>query len=542
MSVTAAATTATAGGEHIGFSKVPVNPSFRKAAVNGVAVVPLLSHGKTGDLTDTASARSFQELMTALRRHDRNNNSYIGSNNTSQMGTTTMNTTAANRTTSSGSSTQQQQPSHSSCDDNLVLVVPNSTLTRPGEWRYSETPLKSFHWAHGGQRLLLHDGRPQNSRIARDKLLNASSNDWMDLLPARRTAAVIGVLHLQDCSSRDASATLERALDELHQWTVRYSTPFYEATAHGRVVDRDRPIQRLFVYDSFDDASSSNAGSTCTLDLASTAAAKKMDPSSILAFPPSDEAHEQMMDLHLNVVLADLTVAIFCDLEHKIRGWNEIALSVQPQSTPQSNQSLARSALSRYMTGGIGDGSAAGGTSHDGGGGNAEEPSRSNSKNLGIGQMASLVSPDSKLAKDSPSSAGSLSRGNSFGGSFVSDSSLHSLSSPSVNNNSSSSSKLPQLMTPLDDDYAVTDMNQDPGTSQLAPKDADAIRKRDMGRREKYAADLCLLAGSPLDAYERYLKAAEVCKSGSLDPLWLASALEGCAAAHIAMAEMGGYG
>lgn len=43
-----------------------------------------------------------------------------------------------------------------------------------------------------------------------------------------------------------------------------------------------------------------------------------------------------------------------------------------------------------------------------------------------------------------------------------------------------------------------------------------------------------------MDAYERYSRAAEMCKA-SPDPLWYAAALEGCAAAHIAMAEAGGY-
>jgi hypothetical protein len=88
-------------------------------------------------------------------------------------------------------------------------------------------------------------------------------------------------------------------------------------------------------------------------------------------------------------------------------------------------------------------------------------------------------------------------------------------------------------MTPIDGTWDV---------SSLMPRDADAIRKRDVARREKYAADLMLLAGSPLDAYERYLKAADMCKTGVPDPLWYASALEGCAAAHIAMAEAGGFG
>ena len=61
-----------------------------------------------------------------------------------------------------------------------------------------------------------------------------------------------------------------------------------------------------------------------------------------------------------------------------------------------------------------------------------------------------------------------------------------------------------------------------------------------MARREKLAADFCLIAGSRLDAYERYLKAAHMSKAHP-NPLWYAMSLVGCAAAHSAMAEGGGY-
>lgn len=89
-----------------------------------------------------------------------------------------------------------------------------------------------------------------------------------------------------------------------------------------------------------------------------------------------------------------------------------------------------------------------------------------------------------------------------------------------------------QLLTPMDEDWDF---------SSMSTKDKEMMRKREVGRREKFAADLCLLAGSPMDAYERYLKAAELCKSKNNDLLWYAGAMEGCAAAHIAMAEAGGY-
>ena len=66
----------------------------------------------------------------------------------------------------------------------------------------------------------------------------------------------------------------------------------------------------------------------------------------------------------------------------------------------------------------------------------------------------------------------------------------------------------------------------------------EALKRRDLGRREKRSADLSLLAGSPIDAYER---AAELTRH-SHDPLWYASALEGCACAFVVMADAGGHG
>ena len=546
-------------------SQVPLNPTFRRAAVNTVAVIPLLSHHpETGaPLEDTNSLRSHAHLMDALRRHQ---------------------TCAANSLGSSSddSTSSSLEISSSSRDinisDELLLVVPNSSLTRPGDWRYNETPLKAFHWQHGCQRLLVHDGRPEYSRYARESLNDAK--DWMDLLPHRRTAAVVGVLNMHDCHSL---ADLHRAEEALHQWAVRYSSPpYYEKTSAAAAVDskssnkssiisskskpqvrfeRDYPIQRLFVYDSFDEESQRR------VDL-------NQSRMSILAFPPADEAHTQMMDLHMNIVISDLTVAIFQSLEDKIRDSAEVtakestALQQQQQHSqhqqsqqPQAQLSVqaasnaarratsvtaatavvARSTISRYMSSGSAD--------------NDEQPS--SARTLGIGQLAGLVSPDSKLAKESSmdtsgrtptlpattSNAQSLSISSS-GGSATRGEGAEASAPSSTNASPARVShyiklpKLPFLLTPLD---PSSDILRD-----LPAKDAEAVRRRDVGRREKFLGDLCLLAGSPLDAYERYLKAAEICSKGVgggliVDPLWHASALEGCAAAHIAMAEAGGY-
>jgi hypothetical protein len=431
------------------FSQVPGSPSFRSSAVNTVALVPLLSSDKDGEIATTNSAQSFRDLFDGLRRHAKSENG-----------------------------------------EDLLLVIPNSSLTRPGDWRYNDTPLKAFHWQHGCQRLHLVDGRPQNSRVAHDRLINhAVTRDWIDIIPSRRTAAVIGIVNIHDCKDL---ADLHRAEEELHQWAERFATPPYEVTAHGRSFDRDKPVERLFVFDSFDEECQK-------IDLS-----KSSMGNSILAFPPADEAHSQMMDLHLNVVVNDLAVAIFQALETKIRESEEIS-----NASSQSSQPTERRYLSRII-------SAA--SDKDG-----DEPVQSSNR-LSLSNIAGLVSPDSKLAQDSPTTKSSTF-------SNLTESASKAISSVGTKGGTPSK-PTPQLLTPMDDIW---------DHSELAPRDAEAFRKREVGRREKFVADLSLLAGSPIDAYERYLKAAELCKTGIPDPLWYAAAMEGCAAAHIAMAEAGGY-
>lgn len=417
---------------HFGVSKIPENPSFRDAAVNSVAVVPLLARKE-----NNCSAQSFVDLLVSLKQH-------------------------------------------AFCNEDLLMVVPNTSLTRPGDWRYDETPLKAYHWQHGCQRLQLFDGRPEHNKIAHEKLLGHSRN-WIDILPSRRTAAVIGILNMRDCQSLE---DLKTAKEELQFWAQRYSTPPYEVTVHGSTFERDMPITRLYVFDSFE---------VNNMDL---------NDNTIMAFPPTDEAHAQMMDLHLNVVISDLTVSIFCNLEKKVNESNEATQILEPT---QSNQGF----LKRYISSNTDE---------------TELQQSQNNKTLGVSQLAGLVSPDSKLAKESLTKSKSASSAPD--------------ASPAVSESAeiqpdSTLSKLPKLMTPLDDESV--------DLSSLTSKDVEALKKRNMARRVKWTADLCLLAGSPLDAYERYLKAAELCKTNALDPLWHALSLEGCAAAHIAMAEMGGY-
>jgi hypothetical protein len=374
--------------------------------------------------------------------------------------------------------------------EDLLLVVPNAQLTRPGNWRYDSTPLKNFHWGHGCQRLLCFDGRPHLNRMAHDRLINPTvARQWIDLVPSRRTAAVIGILNMRDCKS---PADLHRAEQELHQWAERYSAPPYEVTFHGRSFRRDEVVRRLFCFDSFHD-------SCQKMDLSKTKLGNNL-----VAFPPSDPEHVQMMDLHISVVINDLAVAIFRQLETKIQ--ESDALCKVKGGGPDARVKT-HSLLSAKMDP----------TKLD-------EP-RSKGNNLSVANIANVVSPANKLAaSSSASSLRSSPRNNPILGMMES-------ASRAVHATNRRHTPSPQLLTPLDDVWDLSELN---------PRDAEAMKKRDIGRREKLAADLSLLARSPMDAYERYSRAAEMCKT-SPDPLWYAASLEGCAAAHIAMAEAGGY-
>jgi hypothetical protein len=453
-------------------SQAPGRPTFRSNAVNAVAVIPLLSSDRNGhDDPTTYSSQSFHDLMDALGRYNKNKPGE-----------------GAGSSASGGGGDGMEE---------LPMVVPNSNLTRPGDWRYDNTPLKNFHWGHGCQRLAVFDGRPYHSRMAHDRLMNhVVTRDWIDLCPHRRTAALIGVLNVRDCPDM---ATLQRAEQEWQQWAERYSTPPYEVTAHGRDFERDFVVQRLFVFDSFHEANK--------VDLAQTSLG-----SSLVAFPPADDEHSHMMDLHINVVVNDLAVAIFQELELRIRESDAITQGELGQPlTPAATKS-------RFFT------LAAATTPASNSNNNSDKESGPQaSSNLSLNTIASVVSPDNKLAANSPPKKSTSS-------SSSSSSIVAKVSSITTVVKGSSSEA--QLLTPLDDvwDYA-----------ELNPKDAQAMLRREVGRREKFAADLSLLAGSPMDAYERYSKAAELCKTTTPDPLWYASALEGCAAAHIAMAEAGGF-
>jgi len=493
------------GGGPVKLSQITGSPTFRASAINAVAVIPLLSSDRNGEDSTTHSSESFDSFLSSLHRHnDINRNRNYGDD--------------VNNLASDLNNTRNEP---------IVVVIPNFNLTRPGDWKYNETPLQNFHWGHGCQRLRFFDGRPYHSRLAHDRLINHElTRNWIDLCPSRRTGALIGILNVRDCPDQ---STLERAIQEWHQWAERYSTPPYEVTAHGRDVDRDIVVPRLFVFDSFHESFVTNPN----VDLQN--ATEKLKSNCLVAFPPVDEKRSQIMELHVNVVVNDLAVAIFQELEEKIRESDALmaASGLVKQGGRTATDSGPQQTVAR--TGFFGRSSA---SSSDGPNCNTEEDTPRGSGELSIEKLVAVVGPNSKLA----TARHSGSKNNNNNDLTRSASIVIKLENASSNNNKKSLAKTAsrrtlsavkaQLLTPLDEfwDY-----------SELSPKDSHEMMKREVARREKFAADFSLLAGSPLDAYERYTKAADLCKTTSPDPLWYASALEGCAAAHIAMADIGGF-
>ena len=457
------------------FSQVPGRPTFTGMAVNAVAMVPLLSTDKQGHESDSFSSKSFVTLMQSLTHYSRRDaEESVG------IALQNVDIQQSNHTPMEQSSVQD-----------LLLVVPNSQLTRPGDWRYDNTPLKNFHWGHGCQRLQLFDGRPHRNRMAHDRIINPTvARHWIDILPSRRTAAVVGILNVRDVKS---PLDLQRAEQELQQWAERYSAPPYEVTFHGRSFARDEVVKRLFVFDSFED-------SCRQVDLTKT----KLGSSLVVAFPPADSEHTQMMDLHLNVVVNDLAVAIFRQLETKIKESDSLC---KTQGGGPDARVKTHSLLNVQKQIAMDEPVSKGGT-------------------LSVANIANVVSPTNSLAAASTTHSRSSSLKTNNPLKHMVESAGRAMHVPNRRH-----SPTPLLLTPLDDVWDLSELN---------PRDAEAMKKRDVGRREKLAADLSLLAGSPMDAYERYSRAAEMCKA-SPDPLWYAAALEGCAAAHIAMAEAGGY-
>ena len=431
-------------------------PSFRDSAIHAVAIVPLTiptrentdNNASINNINQTThSETSFHRLFASLQEFATNNKS------------------SYQRHLSAIDKKWNEESSQ------VTLILPHSTLTRPGDWTYNSTPLKSHDWRSGCQRLRLFDGRPSHNRMAYDRLHDGGNyNDpWRDL-ENRGTSAVIGVLNMKDCKD---TADLWRAEENLIAWTKKYSHPSdREDVALGAGDDRNMLI-RLFVFDSFDEGIQNRVNLNAT----------RFQSSQLVAFPPL-EGSSQMIDVHWNVVVNDLAVTLFLNIERRIHlndavgknVWKRNSGGVEGKGQLDDDESRAASLT---MT--------------------SSQDSIDNTPRFG-GRLKNALGITRKTLANRQESGGETT---DVAGSTHVGSSLNT-----------------KLVTPLD-----LDANE---KVTFSTRDLETLKRRDAGRREKRGGDLALLAGSPIDAYERYTRAAELTRS-SHDPLWYASALEGCA-------------
>ena len=399
---------------------------------------------------------------------------------------------------------------------------------------------------------------------------NDTTDPWSDLEPHRATAAIIGVLNMKDC--RDTN-DLWAAEESLLQWANRYDATFNaDSNNYSRSNDNNgnndnnnNIIIRLFVFDSFEESIQQRVNISET---------RLCHSNQIVAFPPLEMAHSQMMALHWNVVVNDLAVSLFRSVESKIRRNDLLGKSIASGNTGgggggggftnsgggnggsigvgiQAAKGGVAALLAPSSSGG-GDNGGSDATNNDdastatsvtdantsSGGSSSQHDGQQQQRMMGLGgrfknafdnTRKAIInrqdSANSSYRTDSASSAGEAGGGAGSGGKLTGG-------GDNLKNNINTAVDKKKLVSPLDLD-ATVEMNT------VSARDMEALKRRDIGRREKRSADLSLLAGSPIDAYERYTRAAELTRH-SHDPLWYASALEGCACAFIAMAEAGG--
>lgn len=572
-------------------SSIPTNPTLRSSCLNTVAVVPLLSPRQSSSSSyaspfapPTFSEQSFDTLFAALasftnldRGHD---DASVHSNLTSN---------ASNLEAASVTGTANVTTSKTHKD--RTLVIPNSQLTPPGGWRFESTPLKSHNWSMGCQRMLLMDGRegckgsalakirlesfqaqaqappssneePQHKHEEEDKEEHGSDyGKFVDLYPSRGVSAVVGVLNVNDCKS---IADVHRAEEELALWTRRYAAPLHKdqqdtgTTKDTKDTNTQDPsiiapqnfcISRLFVFDSFE-----------TLDILDLTQTKSQRSGALVAFPPIEN-----MDLHLNVVVNDLAVAIFSAMEKRISVLDDLNSKVALKGVGgRRNENR--------------------GFRYGGGGGGSISASQKRPDQTDISTLAGIVGPGNLLGDSTHTVSSSTNGGGGTGGTggtLSDETATTTTEQPPPLSNSFKPHPAPNSGGPRipgtrlknfavsavkgalhnksyaggtdDDSYRYQKSIHDPNTlctpmdepsfdpAQLTSKDVECIVKRNAARREKYTADLALLAGSPLDAYERYTRAAEAAKLAH-DPLWYAASLEGVATSFVAMSDTGGHG
>jgi len=389
----------------------------------------------------------------------------------------------------------------------ITLIIPNANLTPPGEWRYDDTPLQSHDWSVGCQRINFADGlqsiNAKDRLKAFDKKKKNASNashfgEFVDLIPSRGTAAIIGVLSVKDCQNED---DLHRAEVELKRWKERftpilYAQKYWEEAFDSPMAPKHFVEKRLFVFDSFDEDN--------VIDLSKS----KMRSGELVAFPPTEN-----MDLHLNVVVNDLAVSIFMNLEKRIRVLDEM-----------NDEKF---------------GVAAGKKDDD-------KP--------GIGDVANLVSPDGTFDIPTASESEKDETGEEANQMNDQNPSPHGQNKGKINWRNMAANAVKALnknhntlvddahesLPPIENELqTIIDTTFD--ETRLTAKDIANIFRRNEARRFKHSADLALMAGSAMDAYDRFARAAELLKR-AYDPLWYAASLEGIATSFVAMADTGGHG
>lgn len=340
---------------------------------------------------------------------------------------------------------------------------------------------------------------------------------------------------MRDC--RD-TADLWRAEENLVQWARAYANDDDREDVALGAGDNRNILMRLFVFDSFEESCQQRVNLNQT----------RFRANQLVAFPPLDmninSGHNsQMMVLHWNVVVNDLAVALFRNVERRIRENDALGKSLlyakQQQggggSSSHSGASVAAPPPAPAAVVSPGDSSVTTASETDTSQSTADtvtSPMATSSPNVGLGGRFKNALDNTRKAIASRQESGSSIKTGSSGGVSRQGSESSAAGHTSGDRRKLANSK---LVTPLDLDANNSNL------PSISARDMDALKRRDLGRREKRSADLSLLAGSPIDAYERYTRAAELTRH-SHDPLWYASALEGCACAFIAMADAGGHG
>ena len=586
-------------------SSIPPNPTLRSSTLNTVIVVPLLTSTTPNDGSPTLSSaalnynthsyQSFQTLLSSLsdinleryqsskkpsyhrslRRHTSSSSSSLqkGSGQPSK-------TTASSKNTNNGEINKKGKRvvhKHNAAiaaiqaaaapSKEITLVIPNSNLTAPSEFHYDKTPLKSHSWTIGCQRLLflngLHSVQAQDryksfgstssssSSSSSSKRIPSHYGHFVDLYPSRGISAVIGVINIKDCNS---NLDFQKAEQELEQWvhkftpTLHYEKSFlghdYEDTSNrSPMAPRHFITKRLFIFDSFEEE--------C---LAKNIVDANTIPSESVAFPPMEN-----MNLHLNLVVNDLAVDIFMALERRITVIDELCNDIF-EDTKKKNSSS---------------------NTTESGGKKNKQQNEDDTERSNIGSILNssfgnsindhdLEEEDSDILKthsqdDHYYTTTSYDKNTSFGGIGVALKNSDNISlDGSKQGGSSGGTKKLNLISAVRNVFDKQPNNKDVVEAELilppiehelqtpldsiifqdieiTTKDAEYIFKRNAARREKYTADLALMAGSVMDAYDRYIRARETLKDIH-DPLWYAAALEGIATAFVAMSDTGGHG